>query len=300
MIHNLYIITEAGVAVYSKNFAKSTMDEQLISGFILAIGNFATEAVGSGLKKIEMQTGEQLFVYYDSTLKLTAAAITGAQDYLKLITKILQKVLIKFNSTIDQQLIQLGQLGKTSEFDSELNKLMGKNTAKRDKKRFILGLTLGTLLLTGLYLLFWTGFLDTISQFIVAMETLPPTTPEKYIAMIFASGDFSLGLELLLIICFTPSALIGGYIVGSRNKGKLLGLIFYFLSMGVSLFTVLLMIKTDEMMIIPFLFLYMMIIYIPLVLVTSIIFSYLGGWLRDRRKMYPIPPEKQLEVVTGK
>jgi len=54
MIHNLYIISEGGIAIYSKNFAKSTLDEQLISGFILAIENFTKEAVGSGLKKIEM------------------------------------------------------------------------------------------------------------------------------------------------------------------------------------------------------------------------------------------------------
>jgi len=33
MIHNLYIISEGGVAIYSKNFAKSTMDQQLIYYF---------------------------------------------------------------------------------------------------------------------------------------------------------------------------------------------------------------------------------------------------------------------------
>ncbi|HUX98449.1 MAG TPA: hypothetical protein VMV49_02730 [Candidatus Deferrimicrobium sp.] len=92
MIHNLYIISEGGIAIYSKNFAKSAMDEQLISGFLLAIGNFAKEAVGSGLKKIEMQTGEQLNVYYDESLKLTAAAISSAEDHPKLLADILKKI----------------------------------------------------------------------------------------------------------------------------------------------------------------------------------------------------------------
>jgi len=40
---------------------------------------------------------------------------------------------------------------------------------------------------------------------------------------------------------------------------------------------------------------FMLIIYIPVVLITSITLSYLGGLIRDRRKLYPIPPEKILD-----
>ena len=93
MIHNLYIISEGGVSIYTKNFVKSPMDEQLISGFLLAVGNFVKEAVGSGLRRIEMETGEQMFVYYDFSTKLTAAAITSPKDHPALVSEILPEIL---------------------------------------------------------------------------------------------------------------------------------------------------------------------------------------------------------------
>ncbi len=293
MIYSLYIISEGGIAVYSKNFVRASLDEQLISGFLLAVGNFAKEAVGSGLKKIEMQTGEQLLIYYDETLKLSIAALTGAQDHPKLILNILQDILDKFNTAFNKKSIQIGNLGDTSKFDSEITTLLKDKTAKRDKKRFILALILGSVILAFLYLLFWENLVNLLSLFIPQMGTL--FDEGKYIEMIFVFGEFSFNLEFILIVCFIPSTLLAGYLAGSRKKGKLLGLIFFLFAIGSSISLIIIFYDNEPILLFAFLFFLMLLIYVPLVLITSITFSYLGGLIRDRRKLYPIPPEKAID-----
>ncbi|MHA1650794.1 MAG: hypothetical protein ACTSYB_11415 [Candidatus Helarchaeota archaeon] len=293
MIYSLYIISEGGIAVYSKNFVRASLDEQLISGFLLAVGNFAKEAVGSGLKKIEMQTGEQLLIYYDETLKLSIAALTGAQDHPKLILNILQDILDKFNTAFNKKSIQIGNLGDTSKFDSEITTLLKDKTAKRDKKRFILALILGSVILAFLYLLFWENLINLLTLFIPQIGTL--FNEGKHIEMLFVFGEFSFNLEFILIICFIPSTLLAGYLAGSRKKGKLLGLIFFFFAVGSSISLIIIFNDNQPILLFAFLFFLILLIYVPLVLITSITFSYLGGLIRDRRKLYPIPPEKAID-----
>ncbi len=286
MIHNLYIISEGGTAIYSKNFAKSTLDEQLISGFLLAIGNFAKEAVGSGLKKIEMQTGDQLHVYYDNSLKLTAAAIAGKEDHPKLLAEILKEILKQYDKIFPDRTQTATLLSKSSKFDTVVTDLLKDNTAKRNKTMFILGLLVGALLLGFLFWLFLPSLRVAIETFISRIKGLV-VGPSSYFAPIHFFGIFSMQLELILIVCFIPSSLLAGFLAGSRNKGKWIGVIFFFFAMSLSAITAL-------FQQIGFLFVFMLLIYIPLVLITSITLGYLGGLLRDRSKLYPVPLEIQI------
>jgi hypothetical protein len=57
MIHSLYVI-DSGICIFSYQFKKdTTIDEQLLSGFLTAIGNFAKETFKSdtGLQTIHIQ-----------------------------------------------------------------------------------------------------------------------------------------------------------------------------------------------------------------------------------------------------
>ena len=286
MIYNLYIISEGGIAIYSKNFAKSTMDEQLISGFLIAIGNFAKEAVGSGLKKIEMQSGEQLFVYFDETLKLSAAAIAGAADYPKLISNMLQKILKQYSEMFVGKINDPTILEEAPKFDPVVSKLLEDNTAKRDKKRFILGLVLGAFLLGGLFLLLTPHLLNLITEFFNRIKGLTADPLES----ILIFGGFSLNLELVLVLLFTPSSFLAGYIAGSRSKGKWIGVTLFLFTIGLS---ILILIFNR----IGLLFIFMAIVYVPLVLITSISLAYLGGTLRDQKRLYPIPQDQQIKEL---
>jgi len=284
MIYNLYIISEGGIPIYSKNFAKSTMDEQLISGFLIAIGNFAKEAVGSGLKKIEMQTGEQIFVYFDETLKLSAAAIAGADDYPKLISNMLQKILKQYSEMFVGRNNDPTIMEEAPKFDPVVSKLLEDTTAKRDKKRFILGLVLGALILGALFYFLTPYLLNIITEFYSRIHGLVGGPLDT----ILIFGGFSLKLELVLVLLFTPSSFLAGYIAGSRSKGKWIGVALFFFSIGLSI----LIIIFNR---IGLLFIFMVIIYVPLVLLTSIALGYLGGLLKDQKRLYPIPPDQQIK-----
>jgi hypothetical protein len=287
MIHNLYIITEGGIAIYSKNFVKSTMDELLISGFLIAVGNFAKEAVGSGLKKIEMQTGEQLFVHFDETLKLSVAAITSAADYPKLIPEILKKILTQYSEMFKGKIHDVTIIEEGPKFDPVVSKLLEDNTAKRDKKRFVLGLLLGSLLLGVLFYLFIPHIIQLITDFYNSIHG-PIMNP---LDTIFIFGGFSFNLEFTLILIFIPSSFLAGYVAGSRSKGKWIGLTLFFFSIVLSVLIVMFINSVGLLYII------IVIIYVPLVLLTSIALGYLGGLLRDQRRLYPVPPDQQVKAL---
>jgi len=144
-------------------------------------------------------------------LNLTAVAITGAQDYPKLVAKTLQKILKKFKSRFGQ-LEQFKNIDNTTEFDSDLTRMMRESTASRTKTWFILGLILGSGLLLGIYALLWNEFLFSIKTYIIQILSTPA---DDYTAFIFIFGAVLLSLEVKLIICFIPSAILGGYIAGS-------------------------------------------------------------------------------------
>lgn len=289
MIYNLYIISEGGLALYSKNFAKSTIDENLISGFLLAIGNFSKETVGSGLKKIELQRGEQLCIFYDETSKLSVAAITGAEDHPKLVSQILQNILRKYTDIFKDIIGSPSIVEEGPKFDPVVDKFLADHTAKRDKKRFILGLLLGGLILGALLLLFIPYLRDSVVTFITEIISLYYGSPRGPLDAILFFGEFSIKLEFVLLVSFIPSSFVAGYLAGSRNKGKVIGLIFFFFALGLSFAAI--FIEVLSVLIVL-----MLLIYIPLVLITSIVLGYLGGLLRDRRVLYPIPEQQTIEI----
>ncbi|MHA1264734.1 MAG: hypothetical protein ACTSRS_05785 [Candidatus Helarchaeota archaeon] len=288
MIHNLYIISEGGIAIYTKHFVKSQLDEQLISGFLLAVGNFAKEAVGSGLKKIEMETGEQLFVYYDLSTKLTAAAITGPQDHPKLVGDLLPEILASFTKQFGKKIDSPFIVEESPKFDPYIESFLADKTRKRDKKRFILGLILGTIVLILLFYLLIVpialiaqNYVDGVNYVI---SSTSPEDPSRLANLLGVSAGLFFGLEVVLVILFIPSSFVAGYTAGSRSKGKWIGIAFFFFSIFLSIIfgfiNVAIAILTAVLL-----------IYLPLALFTSIALGYLGGLVRDRKKLYPLPSE---------
>lgn len=268
------------------------MDEQLISGFILAVANFAKEAVGAGLRKIEMETGEQLFVYYDFSTKLTAAAVTGPQDHPKLVSDVLPEILAFFAKHFGDKLDSPHIAREVTKFDPVVEALLANRTRKRDKKRFILGLILGALvlILVSLLIIAPLGILAQNYAYDInnVIVSTIPGDPQRLVGIIAASVVLFFGLELYLVILFIPSSFVAGYTAGSRSKGKWIGVAFFFfmtaLSIILGIFNVGALLLTG-----------ILILYFPLALLTSIALGYLGGLLRDRKKLYPISPEMELD-----
>ena len=61
MIRQIFIITNAGLLAYSRNFVAEDVDADLISGFLTAMASFAQEIKGGSMEKMEF--GEFQFIY---------------------------------------------------------------------------------------------------------------------------------------------------------------------------------------------------------------------------------------------
>ncbi|MFX0133381.1 MAG: hypothetical protein ACFFDN_07045 [Candidatus Hodarchaeota archaeon] len=316
MIHSLYIINPAGICIYSEHFIKSRIDEQLLTGFLTAIGSFSQEAIGGALQKINIRTGEQMVLFYHEESKLTIAAIAHENDYPSLLEHLLTKIITQFYKTYKKYLKDQGLFEDTTKFSETCRKILSGRSANRGKKQIALGLFLGLIVLIVLMAL--TGFMfgimargfassineitrynndltnwlaytkgfnwDTNRDFNIYIQAaivgnIVFNTNE---AMQYHFLNASIGAQLLLILCFVPSSLVGGYIAGSRNNGKWLGFLFF----GLAFIFILLFIQT---------LVYFIVVYLPLILISSFVFGYMGGLLREMFKLYPLPPEKKLE-----
>jgi hypothetical protein len=196
----------------------------------------------------------------------------------------LQKILKQYSEMFVGRINDPTIIEEGPKFDPVVSKLLEDNTAKRDKKRFILGLVLGALILGALFYFLTPYLLNIITEFYSRIHGLVGGPLDT----ILIFGGFSLKLELVLFILFTPSSFLAGYIAGSRSKGKWIGVALFFFSIGLS--TLIIIFNR-----IGLLFIFMVIIYVPLVLLTSIALGYLGGLLRDQKRLYPIPPDQQIK-----
>ena len=91
MLHSVYITLESGACIYAKHFIESKIDNQLITGFINALGAFATEALGSEMQSLRLQTGEQLAIlrYAEGKTPIVGILVADARDNSKLIQNLL-------------------------------------------------------------------------------------------------------------------------------------------------------------------------------------------------------------------
>ena len=98
MLHSFFIFSEHGICLFAEHFIETQIDNQLISGFINALGSFATEALGSGMQSLRLQTGEQLSIlrYKDGPIPLLGMVIADSKDNDVLIQNILNEFLSEF------------------------------------------------------------------------------------------------------------------------------------------------------------------------------------------------------------
>ena len=87
---------ENGVLLYSKNFIKEKFDSNLLVGFFASIANFSREALNSVVKNMDLGEDNKLILLSMSKEKLIAAAIVNSNDHNELINKILNNIILDF------------------------------------------------------------------------------------------------------------------------------------------------------------------------------------------------------------
>ncbi len=311
MIHSLYIMNPAGICIYSEHFIKSRIDEQLLTGFLTAIGSFSKEAIGGALQKLNIKTGEQMVMFYHEESKLTIAAIANANDHNTLLEDLLNKIVSEFYKTYKKNLKEQGLFEDTTQFSKTCQKILRGKVLNRGKKQLFLGVFLGLLLLVVLAVFTIIGYFvlsilfsgginwvvaqfnavgDSIIQILKVEDPVVGFTIHHIVDTFFNKVNamqpyfliMSFWAQLLLFFSFIPSALLGGYIAGSRDNGKWLGFLFF----GFAI--ILFLLFTPD-------FVYLILAFLPLILICSFTFGYLGGLFREKRRLYPLPSEQKLD-----
>lgn len=234
MIHKLYLMFESGICIFEKIYythLSKEEDTQIFTGFISAIGNFASEALGSTLQSIRLQTGEQLAIMKHEVSNLIVVCVADGRDHEKLLASILLKIIERFFEIFKQEIeIEDTSLAdKTKNFDKEIDVILRKRVSSRDNKKMFLGVILGLvimgfLIITALNRTFLNDFPGPLFFAAITNPLMPIFIGSlgESIGMILASLMFFVGLLFIL------PAFIAGLLSGTRVRGLISGLIIIF------------------------------------------------------------------------
>ncbi|MBD3229580.1 MAG: hypothetical protein GF329_15470 [Candidatus Lokiarchaeota archaeon] len=297
MIQSIVIINAGGVCIYNKNFTASKVDEQLLSGFLIAVSNFSGEVMS---EESELQTinakDRKIVTYKDKYKELSIAAIADILDRDSLLLKVLKEVLDKFYERYQTVIADPKITSYNKKFDSIAKETINKYVSVRGKKEFILGLIAGSIIVFFLFFIQMPLVIGYSTGFITAI----PSGPSTNIAMLLLPAAlYSLELQSIAFICFAPAGFITGYIAGSRKKGVYIGIILNVLLFFITIILIILSLTVftgNFFMIFSFGMIVLIITFIPLNLVTAFAFSYLGGLWKDKRKLYPLPPGEEIHI----
>ncbi len=257
MIHNLYVIEDGGICLYSYNFIKNiSIDEQLLAGFLSAIGSFAQETFKTGLQSIQIHDGQKLIFYVQKSERLTFCAIANEKDNNFLLEKILSEVARKFILELKDVLDNnRAAIDEYKIFDSTIKESVKNVVKDRNFKSVISGLLLSFIVLTAI--------------------TIPATILNEFLRVEMSEYAFFLYFLISLTFTVSSSSFVSGFQSGNSKYGTL-GAILVFIFINLTILT-----QGVE--------LYLNFLFIaPLVLIACIASGYYGGLTADRRKLYPL------------
>ncbi|MHA1264177.1 MAG: hypothetical protein ACTSRS_02990 [Candidatus Helarchaeota archaeon] len=295
MFHNLYIVTENGVCIFAKHFIKSQIDNQLITGFISALGSFAIEALGVELQSLRLQTGEQLSILrYNGPIPLIGLVIADAKDNDILIRNILNEILSEFCSIFYRQLIerQVADITEFQEFTYTVDIILEKKVSSRTGLKMILGV-LGGLLLIGVFLLALIPAIVRLDNFnpadygvgdIIFSDGFDPSDIKTIQAVTLPLIGILIGSICIISI---PPTVLAGYIAGDRRRGVQAAIL-----LGVSIGIIILIASISANIFKEVNAFLWYLAFSPLLLFLALVFGRYGGRLKERRKLFPLP-EKQ-------
>ena len=96
MIKSLYILDENGILLYSKNYMEKKYDQNILIGFFSSISNFSREALGTIVRNVDLGENNKLILVPNSEERILGAAIVSANDNNALVRLILTNIIQDF------------------------------------------------------------------------------------------------------------------------------------------------------------------------------------------------------------
>lgn len=96
LLKSIYILDQQGFLLYSKNFMKEQYDENILIGFFTSVANFSREALNSIVKNVDLGENNKLILYPIDEENLLGAAIVNSNDNNDLVSSIIRDIMLEF------------------------------------------------------------------------------------------------------------------------------------------------------------------------------------------------------------
>lgn len=127
MINDLFIINEGGQLIYSWHpGGKENSQDDLVSGFLTALNNFASIERGEDIKSMRLKETTMTFEKMDDfTQKLTFVATTKNEELIELLHAIIHEIMDKFSEKFEKILNHEfdGDISRFEIFDKDVKKI---------------------------------------------------------------------------------------------------------------------------------------------------------------------------------
>jgi hypothetical protein len=270
MINSIFIISPGGGCIFHHEYRKlgSGLDQDLVSGFLVALQNFAKETFGfeQTPQKLDLAAGVRLVYSYNKETELLGAVVADSIDHPKLIQKMIDKILTEFVSLFKNKLDKISETSQFSEFINYVNHLIKSNITRRGILSAVLGILVATAIIPGilvpsLILIMWMGVNITenflwLASFLFVIGGLPQ------ILAGYVAGNKRLAVIVAIILSLV---IIPGFILGWMLN-------IFIKGVGLQGF-------------------FMYITFMPLILPENIALAYFGGYRREIRRLNPLQQE---------
>ncbi|MFX1469142.1 MAG: hypothetical protein ACFFB8_10800 [Promethearchaeota archaeon] len=256
MIKSMYILDENGILLYSKNFIEKQYDQDILIGFFSSIANFSREALGTIVKNVDLGENNKLILVTHPRESILGAAVVEVSDNNTLVTSIVTNIIQDFIDSYSPD------YDLESIFPDEVetiinNNLKGKIMQSPMIRIFISWLIVGSisylLILLSINATYFIYNYYNLGQFITQQQLFTRFMP---ILILLSTVN--------IIILFLPPNLIFGFLAPNWKIAVLNSFIF----LGV---TIALYFYSIE----PY-FAYIIIGHLPLTLIFSLFFLFIG------------------------
>ncbi|MHA1799139.1 MAG: hypothetical protein ACTSVY_11905 [Candidatus Helarchaeota archaeon] len=304
MIQSFFIIAENGICIYERHYTNVEIDAQIFSGFIRALSDFAIDSMGEELQQLKIKGGRLSMVKH-SFAPIMAVAIADDKDRGKLLYKILKVALLEFYDHYykeikkDDPALKM----KTKEFNSVIDDIIKKRFGIADRSYIsmllgiIVGISLSSLIIILISFIFnlLAPGKDLFSTLIVdiKMDLTDGISALEFLYIQRIALVVVIALVTFFIAIFFGPVFFAGYFAGSRKNGMLASLAHF----GVVLLVVIIVGSIDilpnyQIQIIP-----LFISFTPLLITLNLVMGYLGGTIKENKKLWPLGSEELSEKL---
>ncbi|TFG05061.1 MAG: hypothetical protein EU536_03160 [Promethearchaeota archaeon] len=274
MINAVFIIGASGGCIFYHEFKKlgSGLDQDLVSGFLVALQNFAKETFGfeSTPQKLDLAAGVRLVYSLNQETELLGAAVSDSIDHPKLVQNLIDQILNEFITRFKTKLNKLYEVGQFSGFIEYVEKLIKGKISKRGPLSCFLGILIASLIVPGVFipsllLLIRLGVdLTTQIFYLTSLLFIIGGLPQILAGYIAGNKKLAMMSAVILSLVIIPFAVLGG----------LVNLIIALLTGGA--------VKIGSQATFVYL------VFMPLILPENIALAYFGGYRREIKRLNPL------------